>query len=204
MAKISAQTQTSSRDRLREAAKSLFAQRGYEATSTAAICRMARTSQSQLVKHFSSKQGILQAIFEHAWEQINPAVALAIEKIASPPAKLRITIDMVLSFLEKDSELRALFLLESRRVRGDGHMVVVVPGFLEFVKTVDSVLKDMAVKGELSPRVNPQAVRSAMMGAVEGLLRDQMVARRSKYPAAYSDDDARIVFSVFLSACLKK
>lgn len=204
MATPKVSTQTSSRDRLREAAKSLFAERGYEATSTAAICRMARTSQSQLVKHFSSKQGILQAIFEDAWEQINPAVSLAIEKIASPTAKLRITIDMVLSFLAKDRELRALFLLEARRVRGDGHMVVLVPGFLEFVKTLDSVLKEMAVKGELSPRINPQAVRSAMMGAVEGLLRDQMFARRSIFPASYTDDDARTVFSVFLSACLKK
>lgn len=199
-----ASIQTSSQERLREAAKSLFAKRGYEATSTAAICKMARTSQSQLVKHFSSKQGILQAIFEYAWDQINPAVSLAIEKIASPTAKLRITIDMVLSFLEKDRELRALFLLEARRVRGDGHMVVLVPGFLEFVKTLDSVLQEMALKAELSPRINPQALRSAMMGAVEGLLRDQMVARRSHFPAAYSDDEARVVFSTFLAACLNK
>src|SRR2546428_6576285 len=62
----------SSRDRLREAAKPLFAERGYESTSTAAICRLAGTSQSQLIKHFTNKQGLLEAIFEYAWEQINP------------------------------------------------------------------------------------------------------------------------------------
>ena len=71
----------SSRDRVREAAKTLFAERGYESTSTAAICRLAGTSQSQLIKHFNNKLGLLEAVFEFAWEQINPAIRLAIEKI---------------------------------------------------------------------------------------------------------------------------
>ena len=56
-----------SRERLLEAAKALFAERGYEASSTATICRLAGTSESQLIKHFRSKQGILEAIFEYAW-----------------------------------------------------------------------------------------------------------------------------------------
>src|ERR1700746_1064526 len=38
----------SSRDRIRKAAKRLFAERGYEGTSTAEICSLADTSQSQL------------------------------------------------------------------------------------------------------------------------------------------------------------
>src|SRR5438445_7385955 len=143
-----------SRERIREAAKTLFTERGYEGTSTAAICRLAGTSQSQLIKHFTNKQGLLEAIFEYAWEQINPAIRLAIEKIPSSTDKLRIMIDMVLSFMEKDRELRTLFLLEGRRIRGDGHMVVLVPGFLEFVKILDGILKEMAAKGELLPHIN--------------------------------------------------
>src|SRR6267378_4454292 len=47
----------SSRDRLREAAKILFAERGFEATTTAATCRLVGTSQSQLIKHFTSSDG---------------------------------------------------------------------------------------------------------------------------------------------------
>jgi AcrR family transcriptional regulator len=60
---------TPSRERIREAAKALFAERGYEPTSTAAICRLAGTSESQLIKHFGNKQGVLEAVFQHAWEQ---------------------------------------------------------------------------------------------------------------------------------------
>ncbi len=195
---------TSSHDRVRTAAKDLFAERGYEDSSTAEICRLAGTSQSQLVKHFNSKLGLLEAVFENAWEQINPAIRLAVQKIPSPTDKLRIVVDMVLTFLERDRALRTLFLLEGRRIRGDGHMVVLTPGFVEFIHFLDGILEEMAARGELSPDVHIQALRSGFMGAIEGMLRDQDLARTSHFPAAYSEADSRVIFSIFLSACLKK
>ena len=195
---------TSSHDRVRMAAKDLFAERGYEGTSTAEICRVAGTSQSQLIKHFNSKLGLLEAVFEHAWEQINPAVRLAVQKIPSPTGKLRIVIDMVLTFLERDRALRTLFLLEGRRIRGDGHMVVLTPGFVEFIDFLDGILEEMAAKGELSPNIHIQALRSGFVGAIEGLLRDQDLARTSNFPATYTEADSRVIFSIFLAACLKK
>jgi len=195
---------TSSHDRVRMAAKDLFAERGYEGTSTAEICRVAGTSQSQLIKHFNSKLGLLEAVFEHAWEQINPAVRLAVQKIPSPTGKLRIVIDMVLTFLERDRALRTLFLLEGRRIRGDGHMVVLTPGFVEFIHFLDGILEEMAAKGELSPNIHIQALRSGFVGAIEGLLRDQDLARTSNFPATYTEADSRVIFSIFLAACLKK
>jgi len=191
----------SSRDRLREAAKTLFAERGFEATTTAAICRLAGTSQSQLIKHFTDKQGILEAVFEHTWEQINPAVRLATESIAYPWDKLKILTDMILGFLEKDHAIRTLFLLEGRRIRGDGHMIVLVPGFIEFIRTVDEILRELAVRGEMKPGLHPQAFRSALMGAVEGMLRDHMLGRTSRLPACFTDADIRAMVSTLLSLC---
>ena len=114
-----AATLAPSRERLMEAARALFAERGYEATSTAAICRLAGTSESQLVKHFASKQGILEAIFEYTWEQINPAVRLATESVPSAREKFKLVVEMVLNFLAKDAQIRTLFLLEGRRIRDD-------------------------------------------------------------------------------------
>lgn len=194
----------SSRDRVRESAKTLFAERGFEDTTTAAICRLAGTSQSQLIKHFTDKQGVLEAIFEHAWEQINPAVRLATENIASPRDKLRVLIDMVLGFLEKDRAIRTLFLLEGRRIRGDGHIIVLVPGLIEFIKMLDGILKELAAQGGLLPNIHPQAFRSALIGAIEGMLRDHMLARSSRFPASYAEADIRAMISSLLSFGLTK
>ena len=193
----------SSHDRIREAAKSLFAKRGYESTSTLAICRLAGTSESQLLKHFESKQGVLEAIFEHAWQNINPALRLATDAIPSAREKFRMLVEMVLNFLDQDAELRFLFLLEGRRIRNDGKFVVLVPGFLEFVGLVDGILRQLADQGELVPGIHPHAIRSGLMGAIEGLLRDQLLARSNRFPAAYSNSDVHALCVRFLSLVLK-
>lgn len=194
---------SSSRDRILESAKKLFAQHGYESTATAAICRQAGTSESQLLKHFESKQGLLEAIFENAWRQINPAIRLATDSIASSRERLRMLIEMVLNFLGKDQDLLLLFLLEGRRIRGDGNFVTLVPGFLEFVGIADGILKRLAREGELVADIHPQAIRSGLMGAVEGLMRDQLIGRHTKYPASYSDPEVRAVCFRFLSSVMR-
>jgi len=190
----------SSRDRIRESAKALFAKHGYESTPTAAICRQAGTSESQLLKHFESKQGLLEAIFENAWRQINPAIRLATDSISISRDRMKMLIEMVLRFLSKDQELLLLFLLEGRRIRNDGKFVVLVPGFLEFVALVDSILKQMAQDGELVPGIHPEAIRSGLMGAVEGLLRDQLLGQHTRYPAGYSESDIHAVCFRFLNS----
>jgi AcrR family transcriptional regulator len=193
---------TPSRERLLEAAKALFAERGYEATSTSMICRLAGTSESQLVKHFGSKQGILEAIFEYTWEQINPALRLATESVSSPREKFKLIVEMVLNFLAKDPQIRTLFLLEGRRIRDDGKLIVLVPGFLEFVKMVDEILRQLQAEGDLDSSLHPQAVRSALMGAIEGMLRDKILSATSRFPAAFSEADIRTVCFRFLNASL--
>ena len=195
-------TLTPTRERLLEAAKALFAERGYAATSTIAISRLAGTSESQLIKHFGSKRGLLHSIFEYAWEQINPAVRLATESISRPREKFRITIEMVLNFLAKDAQLRTLLLLESRRAGEDGRQVVMVPGFLEFVELIDNILKQIAEEGGLAPDIHPQALRSALMGAIEGMLRDRLLAETSQFPANYTDANVRIVCAMLLAAAI--
>ena len=113
-------------------------------------------------------------------------------------------VEMVLNFLAKDLQLRTLFLLEGRRIRDDGKLVVLVPGFLEFVNLVDEILKQMADQGDLSPSIHAQALRSALMGAIEGLLRDKILATTSRFPATYSDAEVRSVCFTFLNAGLSR
>src|SRR6202044_1941810 len=60
----------SSHDRILLSAKRLFARNGYENTSTVAIAREAGSSESQLMKHFGSKQGLLAAILDYGWGKI--------------------------------------------------------------------------------------------------------------------------------------
>src|ERR1700712_5166573 len=79
----------SSRDRILQAGRELFAEDGYEHTTTSAIARRAGTSESQLIKHFSSKEGLLEGIFDQAWQRMALGLAHVREGEAPPLEKLR-------------------------------------------------------------------------------------------------------------------
>jgi AcrR family transcriptional regulator len=189
----------SSHDRILAAAKQLFASRGYENTSTVAIARLAGTSESQLMKHFGSKEGLLEAIFEQGWEKMGYALR-GIHELSTPADKLLALLDLVLAALERDPEAKELMLLEGRRVRKEGRMVLLTRGYQEFVKTIDSLLLEMRAAGQVRSDANLQAIRSGLMGMMEGMMRDQLLARRTGYAADYSADDIRKLFGNVLRA----
>lgn len=183
----------SSADRVLQAAKKLFAQSGFDNTSTASIARQAQTSESQMIKHFGSKEGLLEAIFEAGWSEIAKSFA-ALDYLPIPSAKLHALVGSVLSKLAEDDELKQLFLMEGRRIRREGRLVLVTRGYMELVTTIDGLLEEMRSLGQLRPNLNTQGIRSALIGMLEGLLRDQMLAARANYPASFDSDDIRRLF----------
>ncbi len=197
---LQALPKSSSRDRILNAAKVLFATQGYENTSTVAIARMAGTSESQLVKHFSNKEGLLEAIFDHAWYQMNRAIRSLMAGYPSPDLRLRALVEGILAALERDPEVKFLMLFEGRRLRRAGQQVVLDHGFLEFVKIIDEILAQMSDQGRLQKGLSIEVVRSSLMGCVEGLLRDQLLAKRMDYPAKYNLKEIRAAFELILSA----
>lgn len=190
----------SSHDRILQAAKSLFASKGYENTSTVAIARLAGTSESQLMKHFDSKEGLLEAIFEQAWQKMNWGVRQAIQGLPSPTDKLSALVGVMITALEKDRDLKLLMLLEGRRIRKEGHMVLLTQGYQEFVRLLDGVLRKMRAARQLRSDVHLEGIRSALMGSFEGLMRDQLLGKLVGYPAHYSSKELRGIFNVVLAS----
>lgn len=192
----------SSHDRILQSARTLFASQGYENATTSQIARTAGTSESQLIKHFGSKEGLLEAIFDQAWQRLVPTVRPLLERSPTPFDKLTALIGLMFQALEADEEMRALFLLEGRRIRRHGHVVVLTRGFTHMVTVVDTILSEMRDAGQLREDLHLEAARSAMMGAFEGLLRDRLLADRVGYPANYGQTDMREAFRAVLAGFL--
>ncbi len=192
----------STHERILRVSKTLFANRGYEHTSTSAIARQAGTSESQLMKHFGSKAGLLEAIFVEGWTTITEQARLAIQGVTSPIEQLQVMAGCVLQFLERDPELKLLMLLEGRRIRREGQMVALTDGFLSFVRLADGVLEEMRATNMLRAEFSPQAVRSALMGMMEGMLRDRFLAERLGFPADFKLDQIQQTLGLTLRAFL--
>ena|SRR5436305_7006591 len=192
----------SSRDRILQAGRELFAEDGYEHTTTSAIARRAGTSESQLIKHFSSKEGLLAGIFDQAWQRMGEGVEHIRDGEAPTLERLRALTDLLITAMERDLQLRTLMLLEARRIRKHGHRVLMTRGFQQAIDVLDGLLVDLQSAGTLRADLHPQAVRSALMGAFEGLLRDQLLAERSDFPANYDGVELRTVFRAVLEGVL--
>jgi TetR/AcrR family fatty acid metabolism transcriptional regulator len=188
----------SSHDRILRAAKRLFAQNGYENTSTVAIAREAGTSESQLMKHFGSKQGLLVAIFDRGWASMNERIKNI--NHGSPADRLLNVLKAISVELENDPELKVLSALESRRVRKDSTEVILTRGSHQYRELLDRILLDMQKEGQIRSDVNLDAVRAAIVGMAEGMWRDQVIAGRSEMRANYSFADMEKVLEILIGA----
>lgn len=183
-------TQTS-RMRLLNAGKTLFARNGYEQTATSAIARESGSSESQLIRYFGGKAGLLEAIFNEAWSGLNESVQQHIAEAAhGRDAIIRILSVMIRAFTS-DHDIAFLFLFEGRRMRGGTHEVLLSKGFGVFNEVVGQLIERGREDGSFRKDVHPQVLGSAMLGVAEGMLRDRVLAERNHAPVPY--DDAEII-----------
>jgi len=189
----------SSRARLIAAGKSLFARVGYEQTSTAAIAHRAGTSESQLVRYFEGKAGLLQAIFDESWQPLNErALALIGAAINAREAILGVISAFVHAFAQ-DPELAFLFLFEGRRLRGTKHEVILSKGFLAFEELTRELIVRGQKDGSFSRGFSAAAIASAVRGTVEGMIRDRLQAERSRKVRPFSEREIGRVLSAMLA-----
>ena len=185
-------TQTS-RSRLLASGKSLFSRLGYEQTSTAAIAREAGTSESQLVRYFSGKSGLLEAIFNEAWAGLNDAIRTNVDESEHGREAILRVLSLIVEAFGRDHDIAFLFLFEGRRIRGNE--VSLSKGFLAFYELVHQLIRRGQEDGSFRRDVNDDVLASAILGCAEGMIRDRLIAERLRQPNPFSDEDVRNVFA---------
>jgi len=188
-----------SRSRLLEAGKSLFAQYGFEQTSTATIARAAGTSESQLVRYYKSKAGLLEAIFNEGWTGLNHEIQSVVVAAKDSHEALAGVLECVTQAFSKDAQLAYLMLFEGRRVRGGGSEIFLSQGFLEFENLLRVLIHRGKRDGTFAAEVSEYAVASALLGATEAMIRDRLMAERGGKPEPFALDDVRAIFFAILT-----
>lgn len=185
-----------SRDRLLAAAKELFAKHGYEQTSTAVIVRQAGSSESQLVRYFGGKAGVLEAIFEEAWQVLNPEVEKRVAATKSGREAVVAILTLLLDAFHRDLDLASVFLFEGRRIRGDEPTLS--RGFTYFLNQLGGLIRKGQEDGSFHRELDPAVMLSAMVGAAEGMVRDRLVAEKIGARRAYDPSEVRRVFEAMV------
>jgi len=180
------------------AAKTLFAESGYEQTSTAAIARNAGTSESQLVRHFGGKRGLLNAIFDDSWRELNQLIEQRVAKTSDPVTAIQEVFLVVIQAFQRDPALAYLLLFEGRRVREGGRRLELSQGYKGFMQLLQHLIRSAQQSGMIAPSVAASALASALTGAAEGMVRDLMIAKQSGQRQPFSRAQMLRVFAGLL------
>jgi TetR/AcrR family transcriptional regulator, fatty acid metabolism regulator protein len=191
-------TQTS-RMRLLNAGKTLFAKNGYEQTSTAAIAREAGSSESQLIRYFGGKAGLLEAIFNDSWAPLNEYVQQHIAEASHGRDAIIRILSLMIQAFSRDHDIAFLFLFEGRRMRGGSHEVLLSKGFVQFLQVVDMLIERGRDDGSFRTDLTPKVMCSAMLGCAEGMMRDRVLTVRNHEPDVFDDETILKTFTAMVN-----
>lgn len=188
----------SPRERLLAAGKTLFAENGYEATSTLSIASLAGTSESQLVRHFGGKAGLLEEIFNLSWTRLNQRIGAKVVTASTGRDAILVILETMTDAFQSDEDLAKIFLFEGRRIRGAEHEVFISEGFVSFRELIQKLIHRGLADGSIKKQLPEAALVSALIGCAEGMIRDRLVAKRTGKLDAFTPGDIRQIFSAIL------
>lgn len=168
---LKAEQAARSRDALVGAAARLFAERGYRGASVQAIGEEAGVSRGSIFWHFGSKEGLLFAVVENAFEDWRREVLLPDVGAARGAGAVRAGIRAHRRFLEtRGQEIRLLFVLLFEAL---GPQPALAPEFASLHRGLREMaaglIGDSAERGEMRDDVDPKAIAAIVVGALGGL-----------------------------------
>ena len=185
--------------RLLGAGKTLFSRNGYEQTSTAAIAREAGSSESQLIRYFEGKAGLLEAIFNEAWGSLREAIQQQVAEAAHGRDAIQRILSLMIEAFGRDHDIAFLFLFEGRRIRGGMHEVLLSKGFVQFMELVLSLIVKGQEDGSFRRDVPPHVIGSALLGCAEGMMRDRVLAERNRLQNPFDDIAMKVTFAAVVN-----
>ena len=141
------------RQALIEAARELFGERGYAATSVDDVARTARVTSGALYHHFATKTGLFEAVFEHVHgEMLEAAEARAL----ASPDPVRMLTNAIDGFLDAmlDPAYQRIIVIDAPAVLGVSRFTELderhaLEPFLEVVKAAGLRTKEPEVLSRL-------------------------------------------------------
>ncbi len=153
---------TATRERIREAAIGLFAERGYAATSTREICQRASVTKPVLYYHFGNKERLYGELVLDACNESRKQLMLASQTKGTAREKLVAIVAADFALTMRDPKLSTMFFrMVFRSGEGDPAFDSVQLG-MEYVRLLSGVVSEGIRRGEL--RGNPQEVARVLMG----------------------------------------
>jgi TetR/AcrR family fatty acid metabolism transcriptional regulator len=164
------------RDRILDAAVSVFAKTGFHATKVSDIARQAGVADGTIYLYFRSKEELLVSLFEDRLERLLQYLELELEKIDSVPQKFRRIVELQLGLLQDERELAevmTIILRESTKLIKE----FAAPKFMQYLDAIARVVAEGQARGDFRSDISPHLVARSTFGALDGIALTWAVGR---------------------------
>lgn len=165
------------RDRITEAAISVFAEKGYTSARVADVARKAGVADGTIYLYFRNKEDLLLSIFEEKMGMLLDELADALDGIDDPLERVRVYAKQHFQQLRDNPELAQVFQVELRQ--SHRFLREYRPEKLwDYLNVFASAIEDGKRAGHFRADVDPFIAKWAFFGALDELSIQWVLARK--------------------------
>lgn len=152
------------RERILEAAATVFAASGYSVATMDEIARVSGLSKGSLYFHFTSKEELFLALMDHLAERIWSAVTPAMASVRGAPARIAAALRAVLSVFESAPGLTRVTIVQGPTA-GEAALARQASLREAFESVIARYVKELVDEGRVPPQ-DPRLTASILFGTV--------------------------------------
>ena len=175
MPRISAKRMQDRRESLVEAARTVFAQKGYEGSAISDIAQVAGVSDGLFYRYFASKRELLLAVLHDFYERVIDELEEAVAQEQAFEARLATLIHEHIAVFVSDVDLCRLFIAEVRNfsdyVGSETHELN-----RRYTSVLMRIIADGVAEGQIDSEIDPRIIRDMLFGGIEHLAWRHIVA----------------------------
>ena len=166
MPKVSPEHLKDRRDAIVRAARTVFAENGFDGTSIGDIARVAGTSDGLIYRYFDGKRGLLAAALESFYGEMLAQNETAIDAQPDYRSKLATLIELHIAVFATDIGMCRLFITEVRNM--EDYVGSTAQALNRRYTALLSPILDAGIaEGVLAPDINRKLVRDMLFGGIE-------------------------------------
>ncbi len=160
--------ETGTRERIVAAAVSLFAERGYDATSVNQVVARAGVAKGALYHHFESKDDLLYEVYRELVDRQLAGLTAILERGLAPATALRALITDLVETTAASAAEAKVFARESHRL-GDANQARVREARRRIHHAFIDLIRAAQISGEFAEVASPEMVTFTVFGVINEL-----------------------------------
>lgn len=165
--RVGEETGPSRRRRIREAAVTVFATKGFHETRVSDIAKEAGVAHGLVYHYFSGKDQLLQDVFRRTWTHIEMGLRTIERTDTTAADKLAEVVRLLLGSYRMDPNLVRVVVLEVAR---SGHLRAQVDEIVQAFAIIERIIAAGQVGGELRDDIPSRLVSFVFWGAIDEVL----------------------------------